>query len=472
MNSPAPLGPQWLGLGLMLAALAAVLTIGRASGQPAAATTPADPAWAAAVERGDDHLEPEALARELLAADAGLVVVDLRPAAEFASWHLPGAINLTVPEVCGAAGAAVFARQPRRVVLCSNGAAHPGQAWVELQRQGHRNVWVLDGGLDAFKAQLLTPPSLRPNADAASAAAAAGDYGLLRAFLLGDGVAAAAERWATDPPQLLQPTMVSTSWLANRGDVVVLDTRPSTEFASLHLPGARSLPPSQLRQRHGDRDLLLTDDATLAATFGKLGIGADTPVVVYADRQLHDATFVALALSHLGHTAVAVLEGGIRQWASERRPLTSAQVDGRPVTYTPRPDRVHFGITTDGVAAAMRAGASKLVDVRPPAAFRGDASTEPRAGHIPGARNRPAAHDVVHTANGTWLRPRETLRAELGATLAPTDSIVVSCRTGHSASQTWFVLRHLLGYQQVRWYNGSWTEWSARADLPAATGDR
>jgi thiosulfate/3-mercaptopyruvate sulfurtransferase len=176
-------------------------------------------------------------------------------------------------------------------------------------------------------------------------------------------------------------------------------------------------------------------------------------------------------LLRIGHRSVAILEGGILNWANERHPLTS--VVARPVamTYVPRTGADDFSITTGELAKSVQAGSTKVLDVRPPAAFRGEQSTETRPGHIPGAINRPLAADTLRTDAGQWLRPRAELEREYGELLTKDEHVTVSCRTGHSASHAYFVMRYLLGYRKVRWYNGSWTAWSARSELPAATGD-
>lgn len=462
----------WLGIATMLVAIGAALLVAPRSHPDRRAIAAAAPAWLQQIETGADHIDADELLRELLTGAPGLSLVDLRPADEFAAWHLPGAVNLDVPQLCGEAGAALFATSPRLVVLYSNGPAHPGQAWVELQRQGHTNVKVLAGGLVEFRDRVLCPPSLRTDATPVADAGATSAWQLQRAFLLGAEAAPMPSGWATDPSALTQPTMVSTAWLAaHAAGVTVLDTRSREEFAALHVPGAHSLPPSALRQRVGDRDLLLRPEADLAATFGALGIAADTPVVLYADDRLHDATFVAVALLRLGHLRLAILDGGIRRWAIERRPLSAAPSAANAVRYLPRPGADAFVITTDDLAASVAANTTAVLDVRPVPQFTGAVSTEARPGHIPGARNRPLAQDLGPVATGLSLRPRAELVAAY-TEFPPEAPLTISCRTGHSASQTWFVLRHLLGYRNVRWYNGSWTEWSARPELPAATGAR
>ncbi|MBL8727203.1 MAG: hypothetical protein JNM25_02150 [Planctomycetes bacterium] len=476
MNNPATEhATQAVAIGVMVLALSAALTIGGLAPKAGrAAINPVDAAWLQDVETGQDHISPQELARELLAAPTDLALVDLRPAAEFAAWHLPGAVNLTVPEVCGDAGAAVFGRQPRLVVLYSNGPAHPGQAWVELRRQGHSNVKVLAGGLEDFKAQVLTPPSLRAGAAEASSKAEQPEFALVKAFFLGDPAPNALATWATDPAQLQQPTMVSPRWLHEHlGKVAILDVRKGDEFAALHVPGAQSLSLGDIRVKQGDRDLFFVPDAELAAHFGRLGLTRSTPVVIYADAKFQDATLAAVALLRLGHRSLAILEGGILRWATERRPLTAAVTAPQPATYEPLPGAADFAIQIDELAAQVQAGGTAVLDVRPPEFFRGEKSTEARPGHIPGARNRLYSKDLQRTDDGQWLRPRAELAQEYAALgLAADQPVVVSCRTGHTASEAYFVLRHLLGYEKARWYNGSWTEWAARAELPAATGDR
>lgn len=486
MNVDTPeTGKQTIAIGVMVLAVAAALAVGSLSpGKNGTLATAAErgtlpaaapAAWLQDVETGADHIAATDLARELLAAPKDLALVDLRPADEFAQYHLPFAVNLTVPEVCGDAGARLFASRPRLVVLYSNGPAHPGQAWVVLRQQGHTNVKVLDGGLEDFKAKVLTPPSLRDGASEADSKAEAPAFALQRAFFLGDASKNPLATWATDPVELREPTMVSPQWLHDHlGKVAVVDVRARAEaHAALHVPGAVWLSLGELRQKRGDRELFFVDDQTIAKHFGALGIANTTPVVLYTDEKLQDATLAALAFLRLGHQQVAILEGGILRWATEHRPLVATPVRPTPVVYEPRAGADDFTITIDALAPLVTGGKTAILDVRPPEFFTGAKSTEARPGHMPGAVNRLYTKDLKRTDDGQWVRPRAELEPEYAALgLAKDAPVVVSCRTGHTASEAYFVMRHLLGYKNVRWFNGSWTEWAEHQDLPAVTGDR
>jgi thiosulfate/3-mercaptopyruvate sulfurtransferase len=120
------------------------------------------------------------------------------------------------------------------------------------------------------------------------------------------------------------------------------------------------------------------------------------------------------------------------------------------------------------VAAALGKPGTTIIDVRPKDFYTGKKSDEARAGHIPGALNRPYTEDVITSSNKvTAFKTLDTLAAAYGRMIPSKDAeVIVHCRTGHQASQTYFVLKHLLGYSNVRWYDAGWTEWAARRELP------
>jgi thiosulfate/3-mercaptopyruvate sulfurtransferase len=229
----------------------------------------------------------------------------------------------------------------------------------------------------------------------------------------------------------------------------------------------------KLRARHGDRTLFLASDAEIAAQLGNLGLTRTTPVVICFDDKFRDATLAAVAMTRVGHRALAILEGGVLHWAAERRPLVTTIDEPAPAVYEPQAGADDFSIDIDQLASQVDAGTTALLDARPPDFFRGEKSTEARPGHIPGAVNRLYSLDLTRTDGGEWLLPRAALQQDYEALgLDQHRPVTVYCRTGHQASQSYFVLRYLLGYDDVRWFNGSWTEWAERTDLPAVTGGR
>lgn len=285
--------------------------------------------------------------------------------------------------------------------------------------------------------------------------------------------APAFQRFATDPPALTEPTLVSTAWVAaNAGKIVLIDARDKAEsYAAGHLPGALHVPTKALRgeSTQGLEELLPPEK--LSALFGGLGIDENTQVVAYGEEKLADPMHVLLALMTAGHVKVAVMEGGIQAWKAEKRELSTKTSTPVAKTYVPKTSLISFA-RMDDVARASLSGGPTILDVRPAEAFRGEGkSTEARPGHIPGSINRPAPLDLVTGGEGLFFVPREKLAADYAALgLSPEKSVIVSCRTGHAAAQTYFTLKILLGYEDVRWYDGSWQEWAAHAELSAAVG--
>ena len=456
---------QVVALAGMVAAVIAVIAIGEVdrAARGRAAAVP----WQQ-VETGDDHIGPIELAHELLRARSEVTLIDVRPREEFERFHLPGALSMTVPDLVGERGAAALAAGPRLVVIYSNGAAHPAQAWVELQRRGYDNVRVLDGGLDAFRLQELTPPSLRSDLDAATQDAHSGFFAVCQRAFLGSFEPAPVSTWASDPPHLVAPCVVSPSWLAQRlATVVVLDVRARSAYDAAHVEDSVHVPLSSLRSRHGDRDLMLLPAEVLAATFGALGIALDTPVAIVAADRVQDAALAALALLRTGHTAVAIVEGGVLRWAAEGLPLDEETVTPTKVVHGVRDGADDFTIGIDEVARLVQQGAVAIVDVRTPEQFHGTAGSEARRGHIPGAYNRPLDRD---TRGGAFAALDDVVAGYAALGVDGTRPTIVTCRTGHQAAATFFLLRYLRGQERVKWFNGSFTEWAERTDLPVATG--
>jgi thiosulfate/3-mercaptopyruvate sulfurtransferase len=275
-----------------------------------------------------------------------------------------------------------------------------------------------------------------------------------------------------------KPVLVQTSWLAERlGDpgVVVAEVDENPElYEEGHIPGAVKLHWKQDLQDPLERDLV--DRPTFERVLGERGISNETTVVLYGDKNNWFAAFAYWYLKVYGHADVRLLDGGRQKWIDEGRDLTTEAPSPRPAAYTARERDETIRVYRDEVRAALGDPATSLVDVRSPGEYAGDLIAPPgyeqegaqRAGHIPGAASIPWASAVQD--DGTF-KPRAELEALYQAKgISPDRHVYAYCRIGERSAHTWFVLRELLGYPDVRNYDGSWTEWGNLVDVPIEKG--
>ena len=219
------------------------------------------------------------------------------------------------------------------------------------------------------------------------------------------------------------------------------------------------------------RDYL--DEVKFAELMSSKGIGRDTTVVFYGDNFNWWAAYALWVFTLFGHPDVRLLDGGRKKWVDEGRPLTTEVPERATAEYpvVERQDAPIRAYREDVMEHLARRG--RLVDVRSPQEYRGELLHMPdypqegalRGGHIPGAANVPwkrAANDDA------TFKAVEELRAiyEGEQGLSATDDVVAYCRIGERSSHTWFVLHHLLGFPNVRNYDGSWTEWGNLVRAP------
>ncbi len=419
-----------------------------------------------AIEEARDHIEPEELADRLLSGDPELVLVDVRPAVEFNTFHIRSAINVPLADLADSLRAR---KNIGLIVLYSNGMTHPAQARDSLQRQGFGNVYLLTDGLQGFRDRCLKPVSLR--AEPLSAAATA-RINAWRLFFASPVISARAHPSAA-PATAPLPRVVQTDWLAAQlgtPHLKIIDLRPQPEYNTSHIPGSLSLNVESLRGNRGGVPSMLLPAPMLAAHFSLLGLGPADTVVLVAGNKLHDATLAGMAFERLEHMNVAILDGGYAKWANEARPTDAALPSVTASEYPARPDHDSFTADYRFVAARINKPGTVIIDVRPVENYTGKKSDEARGGHIPGALNRPYTEDVISATNNIVLFTPPDALADAYTRIVPSKDteVILHCRTGHQASQTYFVLKHLLGYSNVRWYDAGWTEWAARSELPVA----
>ncbi len=463
------LGTPFLkGFGLVLLFVAASLFVfpeGDAA-EPHATGSPkgglSDLALLQAVEEAEDHMEPEDLADRLVRGQQDLVVVDVRSPAEFAAFHVRGAVNVPLPDLPQYLAPW---RNRGTIVLYSNGMTHPAQARDALARMGFGNVYHLTDGLTGFVERCLRPVSLRTEPLTSSAAAKVASW---RAFFVeGRTPPPPAGQQEEPTPPARFPGYIQTAWLAEnltRSDVRVIDVRDSKEYTGGHIPGSLSLNCESFRGVVNGVPASLLPAETLASHLSLMGIMPSDTLVLATGDKIRDATLVGMGLLRLRHARWALLHGGIARWKAEHRPMDTTLPAVEPSQY-PVPERAEgFSVDHRELLQRVRDGRTAILDVRPAAYYLGEKSDEARAGHIPGAINRPFEEDL---GAGGRLRAIAELEAAYRKLLPRKDApVIVHCRTGHQASQTFFVLRFLLGYQDVRWYGAGWTEWAARPELP------
>jgi thiosulfate/3-mercaptopyruvate sulfurtransferase len=274
--------------------------------------------------------------------------------------------------------------------------------------------------------------------------------------------------------------LVSTEWVANHVADPAVRLVESNEdtllYGAGHVPGAAHVDWTADLNDPVRRDYITPE--AFAALSGRLGITPDTTVVFYGDKNNWWACYALWVFTLFGHEHLRVMDGGRVKWQKEGRPLTR-DVPAFPRTDypTPRRDDHTDRAFRDDTFEAARAG-GQLVDVRSPEEFSGerlhmaDYPNEGalRGGHIPGARSVPWAK-AVNPEDGTF-KPAAQLRAlyveEQG--LRADQEVIAYCRIGERSSHTWFALKFLLGFERVRNYDGSWTEWGNLVGMPIERG--
>ncbi len=269
--------------------------------------------------------------------------------------------------------------------------------------------------------------------------------------------------------------LVSTDWVADHltdSDVRVIESNEDPLlYPSGHIPGAVEVDWVKDLNDPLRRDYL--DKSGFEALASRIGITPETTVVFYGDKSNWWATYALWVFELFGHTNAKIMDGGRLKWTQEGRELTREKPSISPSSYSaPERDDSQIRAFRDGVLRHIGEN-GQLVDVRSPGEFAGDLLHIPgypqegavRGGHIPGASSCPwsrAANDDDTFKDAAQLRA--IYNDELGLdSSAPT---IAYCRIGERSSHTWFVLTNLLGFSDVRNYDGSWTEWGNSVGLP------
>ncbi|MDP9369683.1 MAG: sulfurtransferase [Chloroflexota bacterium] len=272
--------------------------------------------------------------------------------------------------------------------------------------------------------------------------------------------------------------LVSTEWVTEHLDDPQVRIVESDEDILLyeigHVPGAVKLDWQTDLQDQVRRDFI--DKAGFEELMARAGIANDTTVVFYGDKNNWYACYTFWLFKYYGHEDCRIMDGGRQKWTDEGRQLVRDVPSYPRTNYTAQDPDSTIRAFRDDVLAMVNAGAPALVDVRSPQEYTGEVihmlgypqEGAQRGGHVKGARNIPWGKAA--NPDGTFKTPEELRALYEGEGITPDKSVIAYCRIGERSSHTWFVLKYLLGYEDVRNYDGSWTEWGSMVNVPIERG--
>ncbi len=277
-----------------------------------------------------------------------------------------------------------------------------------------------------------------------------------------------------------QAFLVSTDWLKERlgsPDIRVIDASwhlpsagrdPRREYDDEHIPGAMFFDIDEIADTSSPLPHMAPPPEKFTSRVRKLGIGDGTTVVAYDTHGVMSAARAWWLFRLMGHARVVVLDGGLRKWKAEGLPVTDEAHFPFERHFSARPNWALLR-SADEVSQALANGV-RVIDARPPGRFAGEAA-EPRAGlragHMPGALNMPAS--AFLNADGTMKRGDDLKRLFEAAGVDFKGPAIATCGSGVSACVPMLALA-ALGNEEAALYDGSWSEWGGRDDLPIATG--
>ena len=267
--------------------------------------------------------------------------------------------------------------------------------------------------------------------------------------------------------------LVSTDWVAQHlNDTTIRIVEVDVDTAAYdqgHVPNAIAWNWTTELCDTLVRDII--PPAKFEALMAKSGIANDTTVILYGDNNNWFAAWALWQMKVYGHQDVRIMNGGRKKWLAEGRELGSQTPSLATATYRAGAADLSLRAFLPEVQAAVKSGRAALVDVRSPAEFTGEILAPPglpetcqRGGHIPGAKSIPWGKAC--NEDGTFKSPDDLKQLYGGAGVTPDRPVIAYCRIGERSSHTWFVLKHLLGYPDVKNYDGSWTEWGNLVGAP------
>ena len=272
--------------------------------------------------------------------------------------------------------------------------------------------------------------------------------------------------------------VVTTEWVAAHGaerGVRLVEVNVDTSlYERGHIAGAVGWSWKSQLADPVQRDILSRE--AFEELMGESGIAEDTTVVLYGDSNNWFAAWAFWQMKVYGHRDVRIMDGGRRKWEKEARPVTCEPPRARRTSYRAPQQDPRLRALLSEVRVEVARGTVDLVDVRSTQEFSGELLAPPglpetcqRGGHIPGAANIPWSR-AINEDDGTFRTVEELRRIYESSGITGTRPIITYCRIGERSSHTWFVLKYLLGHENTRNYDGSWTEWGNLVGAPVETG--
>jgi len=272
--------------------------------------------------------------------------------------------------------------------------------------------------------------------------------------------------------------LVTTQWVADNlknSNIRIVEVSVETSlYDTEHIPSAINFSWTSQLQDQIQRDIISKEN--FETLLSNAGIANNMHVILYGDNNNWFAAYGLWVFQYYGHENVSLMDGGVKKWKLENRPLTAEVPSYPPTSYKVSGIKAEYRADRDYIKARLGKASVGLVDVRSPAEYVGDIIAPPgmtetaqRPGHIPGAINVPWSQAVNEDGSYKSKEELEKLYGTKGVD-GSKEEIVAYCRIGERSSHTWFALKHILGYKNVRNYDGSWTEWGNLVGSPIKKG--
>ncbi len=272
--------------------------------------------------------------------------------------------------------------------------------------------------------------------------------------------------------------LVTTQWVADHlndpGIRLVEVDVDTSQYETGHIPGAIAFNWQTQLQDQVARDIISQEG--VEQLLSEAGVTPNTHILLYGDNNNWFAAYALWLLNYYGHEKTSLIDGGRKKWLAEERPTTTDVPSYAATNYKVGKINTELRADRDLIKSSLGKAGFALVDVRSPAEYVGDiiappgmSETAQRAGHIPTAANIPWAQAVAEDGTFKGVDELKALYGGKGIT-ADKNEIVAYCRIGERSSHSWFALKYILGYKNVKNYDGSWTEWGNLIGNPIKKG--